>query len=304
MSTSAKRVKEQKTDPKLVLTPKINEWLLNHGDEAYPEWVAKFVYNGMLLQPRDRTNAFSASAGATCPRSQIFGYLGLSPNQQNQPALINLFSDGKWRHLRWQAMLFSAGLLSAAEVPIELMDMKTKGSMDGVGYTGNSVTDPKYRNKKFGFELKGMWPDGWEKLKKEGEISTKHKEQMSRYFLGSDIDFFVYIVENKSTQEWLEFVIDRDVDMLADATKELNLLNHSVDMEVLPPLLSPCQEASLPAKQKVMRIRKGYDAQANSPYIFKNCPFGGAKTKSVCIKIHQMGDEWDDAVAMAKGEIK
>ena len=288
MSSSKKKIREQASDPNLILTPHINEWLSEKGDTHYTPEVLEKIVKQLSTPPRDRSGSFSSSSSGYCLRRQVFGYLGIKPNVPIMPQLQLLFNDGKWRHLRWQAMLLDAGLLDSIEVPAYWEEKRSVGSMDGMGYTKDLPLRDDWKNKTFGFELKGMYSRMFEQTKKQGHPPSKHNEQMQRYMLQHrELDMFIYIAENKDTQEWVEYVVEKNQRHIDSAVGEVELLNESVDMSVFPARLPVCQEKK---DGKVFTtIRRGMPDM--EPRAFEGCPYGGTKSGSLCLKI----EDWDDA---------
>jgi hypothetical protein len=247
-------------DTNLVLTPRYNQWLMQHGDEGFPPWVVEKVANLMAERPRVRHSSFSSSSAGECHRKQVFQYLGVPSGDVIDPRLQNLFNDGKWRHLRWQACLLAAGILDDIEFPLPWPKMRSRGTMDGIGQVPSDHPNKKWRDLSFGFELKGVSPYQYHKYL-EDKVKDAHRKQVGRYFLSSGFELFVIVYENKATQEWFEWVVEPDKKILDEAKTELALLNSAVDAKRLPDMLPGC------------KTRKGDE--------WKDCPFAG-KTAPVC----------------------
>lgn len=238
----------------LVMTPKVQEWLMAHGDDAYTPEIADWIAEQLKIRPRIRSGSFSASSAGACERAQVLGYLGVPGLDSIDPRLQNIFNDGKWRHLRWQAMLLTIGLLDRAEMPLHWRNKRSRGTIDGHGIVADDHPRPIWRGKDYGFELKGMNPYGYSRaVKGDPEMKEEHLKQVHRYFLMGAFDLFVIVYENKATQEWHEWVIEPDDAYLEESREELDRLNDAVDDEVLPPMLNQC------------KIRTG---------VFKDCTFG------------------------------
>lgn len=285
MSTSMKKIREQQNDDSLIITPYVNEWLLNEGDTHYSQWVLDKLNKQLSTPPRDRSGSFSSSAAGYCERRQVLGYLGVEENVKTMPQLQLLFNDGKWRHLRWQAMLLEGGILTDIEVGAKWPEMRSVGSMDGFGNTGDMPLKEEWKNRDFGFELKGMHPNVFAQTKKAEHIPPKHNEQVQRYMLQTGLELFVYVAEDKATQEWVEYVIEVDPNYRAKANAEIARLNEAVNLTELPPRLAPCQ-AKLDGKKSY--YTKGFDSI--DPYTFSKCPYGKSVKDSACLKI----ESWDD----------
>ena len=250
-----------------VITPRLNQYLLSHQDDPYPQWIADWVALRLALKPRDRSASFSASAGGSCLRRQQLQFLGMPQTGLNDVRLQNIFDDGSWRHLRWQAMLMDAGILFTgndldnpealgAEHPMQWRSQRLRGTADGYGYVPDNHPVPHWRGKKYGFELKGMNGFMYQRLmgKDSKDIKDEHFAQVHNYFLMEDFDLFVIIYEDKSTQAWHEWVIEPDEMELKRRRQELSVLNEGIDKQTLEPMLLSC------------KARRGE---------FDDCPFGG-----------------------------
>jgi hypothetical protein len=191
---------------------------------------------------RDRTKSFSGSSAGACLRAQEFGFLGVSPDVDQLPDtdLISIFDDGRWRHLRWQANLLSAGILKGIEVPLDWPLKRSKGSMDGWGVVWDDHPHKQWRGKDFGFELKGVNGFQFSKLVQKKMPKDEHVHQTMRYFAVSGVDLFVVLYECKLTQRTHEWVLEPDEDMIADTIDELNDLNAAVDRQQVHPQLRSC----------------------------------------------------------------
>lgn len=249
-------------DSDIIITPRVHDYLLKHGDDAYPRWVVERIADLLSTQPRIRSGTFSASSAGQCPRAQVLGFLGPQA-QPTDPQLQNIFNDGKWRHLRWQALLLAAGLLIDVEFGLTWPKYYGVGTMDGLGVVPDDHEKVDWRGEEFGFELKGVSTFLFAELAKKGP-KEEHLEQVHRYFAMSGLRLFVILYEDKTTQAIKEWVIEADPVRLARQKKELATLRRSVDARQLPPMLPECAK------------RKG-DA-------WNDCQFGGNGNTCVLAK--------------------
>lgn len=230
------------SDPTKIITPDYLSWLKTHNDDAYPDWVVDLMREELSKKQRDRTRSFSGSSAGSCARQQLFQYLGVLPPIETMPSvdLISIFDDGRWRHLRWQANLLSAGLLTAIEVPLDWPAKRSKGSMDGMGVVRANHPNRAWRGLDYGFELKGMNGFQYPKAIAKPTPVDKHMAQIDRYFLSSGVDLFVVIYECKLTQRFHEWVITPDKVRIRDQAEELDELNEAVDNQTIPNQLRSC----------------------------------------------------------------
>jgi hypothetical protein len=271
---SLKQIIRAQKQSDLIITPKLQAFLMNNPQLYFDESIGDFIRDVITTQPRVRSGSFSASSAGMCQRRQVFSYLGIDSGGVNGFQLQNIFEDGKWRHLRWQAILLQAGLLDKAEVPLDWPKMRSKGSMDGQGTVPDDHPRKEWRGMEYGFELKGVSPYVYDSYIQQGG-KIEHKKQVHRYFLASGVDLFVILYENKATQVWHEWVIEPDSLLLKEQQDELDELNESVVNEQLPPILSGCQ------------VAKGTE--------YNQCPYG--KNSGVC---SAMKDQWPVPVTIKK----
>lgn len=256
MSFDLKRYVRMAEDADKIVTPRLQSWLLRHGDEGVPENVANLIYAQMVAQPRYRGESFSSSSAGMCLRRQVLMYLNM-PQGSVDPQLQNIFNDGKWRHMRWQAMLLTAGILDRMEFSLPWPNKRSVGTMDGLGVVPDDHPRVEWRGKVFGFELKGVSTFQYGNYAKKGaRPKDDHLNQVHRYFLSSGVDLFVIIYEDKTTQAWTEWVIEPEPALVKEQKVELNELNRAVDREELPPMLPDCKR--------------------HTGAEWRSCPFGGS----------------------------
>lgn len=238
-----KTIKAAKMYEQHIVTHRLNMFLMQHPNLVVDDWIADLIHEQLVKQPRDRTQSFSSSAAGTCMRRQVFNYIGIDPGGVNEPKLQNVFYDGTWRHLRWQATLLQAGILNKIEFPLRWDAKRSVGTMDGLGVVPDDHPNEKWRGLEFGFELKGMNSYGYKYAAPKGP-KEDHLDQVHRYFISSGLELFVIIYENKDTQEWTEWVITPDQSRIDAQMLELESLNGYADRQELPPMLPGCKTAT------------------------------------------------------------
>lgn len=260
-----KRIKESEA---LVITPVIDRWLVQHpeGITCPPEMMP--LVERLLSSPNsDRSARFGASGRGSCLRKQVFDFIGMPPLLTHDSVLQNLFNDGTWRHIRWQLMGLLAGVFAndawdvpagkfgdPMEAPVEVVhtlpEYHTKVSCDGE----NSIEG-------YGFELKGH---GWYGNVVANGVPPKHLFQVHTYFIATGYDRFIYVAEDKRSNDWKEIVVRPDKAILQQTKDELNALSDAVEDQQLPAILTAC------------RGEKGED--------YKGCPYRGTER---CLAQHQ-----------------
>lgn len=227
-------------DTRLIVTPRVNDYLLHHGDDPVSPRVAEIIADLISTKPRVRERTFSGSSAGECKRKQVLSFLGFG-EMVVDVQLRNVFNDGKWRHLRWQAMLLDLGVINEAEFSLTAKRYFGVGTMDGLGIVPDDHPQATWRGEEFGFELKGVSGFQYPTFKDRASMpKPAHLAQVDRYFYLSGMKLFVVLYEDKSTQHFTEWVIERDEERVACQERELIALSESVRKEKLPKMLPQC----------------------------------------------------------------
>lgn len=218
----------------LRITPALTRWLLQ-GHEADWDTPALALTMGPLIvgkEPRVQ-QAFHPSSLWECPRKQMFSYLGVPGDDTADSRLRMIFLDGHWRHLKWQTMLLKAGIITHPEVAVVDQQARFVGSIDGVN-----------EDEHWGLEIKGTWT-----IPKEPK--HEHVMQIHGYMWARpDLTHFNVIYENKQSQEFREFRVDRNPELIEEIDDRLIYLNNCANLKELPSVISPCAKATGPVWQK------------------------------------------------------
>jgi hypothetical protein len=248
----------------LLVTPHVRQYFREfNGEITLTAPVAELLVSLLTTPPRERSGSFSPSARGNCPRAQALGFLG-APQTALSAETYNLFADGRFRHLRWQAVGLASGFLDEIEVSVPMPALNALGAVDGVNTTEG-----------FGFELKGtsmplgimvtafqsvqqalddhvvpvrIRASGGRGSKGNWHIGTmwKHVQQVYSYMgqlqaNGYAIDRFALVYEHKETQHWEEFVLHANPWMEDRCKAELELLDRTVKLRKLPMILDECR---------------------------------------------------------------
>jgi hypothetical protein len=239
------------------LTQRVTMHLLNGGSEVdFTESRVRETMVKIMSTPFSRERGWHPSTLMGCKRAQVFEYMGMDTINPFTAEQINLFNDGKWRHLRWQTMGLTAGFLDEVEVGFKTSD-NLVGSVDGKGVDRDGV--------KFIFELKGIY-----QLNDSLPYSL-HVWQVQSYLYGNqDCKYATIVYEDKRTQHFREYVVKRKPYMQKVIKSRLESLNQHVSNKELPDVREEC------------RAGKGEE--------FKECPY-----KNVCLKLRSWGEAETEA---------
>lgn len=241
----------------LIVTPILSRFLQTW-DGTIPYDVAERIARLMSQRPRKRSGSFSASSAGFCWRRQEFAFLGLPQVGYLEARVASIFDNGRWVHLRWQAVLMSAGILDEVEMTFKRKKDRARCTMDGVG----EALDGRFVGREFGFELKGRNLFHWNTQSNVG-VDEKTRAQVDFEFLLTGLDLWSVVNENKNNQEWKEWVFVRNDDRVKEMAKQLKQLNRAIDRKKLHPMLPEC---------------KRKQGEWNS------CPYGGSMS-SPCVNV-------------------
>lgn len=212
------------------ITPRLNKWLLNNptGVQIHDPAVQERISEVMSPKAHHgRDGAFHPSQLYQCQRAQVFGFYGVEVPREYNPVLLNLFNDGHFRHLRWQIMLLSAGVITDIEVPVQIPELRLVGSMDGVNADEGWM-----------FELKGT--SQYRKVQQGGAFDA-HIKQVHAYLLAAGLDRAIIVYEDKASQDWIEIEIQKDDRIISEITSILQSLNEAIDNHTLPEVKRDCK---------------------------------------------------------------
>lgn len=231
-------IREQRSD--LLVTPKVNAFLrenqegmlLNADGTDLADETKVLILEIMqraFVNNSDRSGRFGASSRGKCMRAQMWTFLGMPSSRILEPETINLFNDGKFRHLRWQIAGVQSGALTHAEYPIKYEKYRLTSSVDGLN-----------ADDQFLFELKGDRHMA-RLLEREGGVVEEHNYQIHTMFLMTGWDVCAYLMEDKASQDWREIVVRKDPKVMAQIKQELEVLNQHVEDKSLPEPLPACR---------------------------------------------------------------
>jgi hypothetical protein len=183
------------------LIPLIREYTTRRGSIDPTKKIFEFLFTLISEESRD-VKHFHASSAGTCKRAQLLSTNGFTYEQSIDVRLNHIFDDGKWRHLKFQAMFYDMGILISAEEKISLKAWHLVGSID--------VRVKLPNNPNVIVELKGTNDYQFQILKRSGKPLEHHLYQVLCYMLATDTPLGIILYENKNTQELLEFVINPD----------------------------------------------------------------------------------------------
>lgn len=249
-----------------ILSQRVIRWLRDNPNFSVPdELVPELIRITTDDSNNVRHSRFGASSRGDCLRMQVFKYLGVDAIELSDPALSNIFLDGTWRHIRWQ-------MIGAAQGWFTRVEVKATDPERRLAVSADAIND----DEGWGFELKGT--SQLDRVIKTG-VPEKHLLQVHTMMDVFDLDTWVYMAEDKSSQEIHEVVVRRNEKLMTAVKEEISALNESIDSRRLPEVLPAC---------------RGGDGRT-----FQRCPF-----RHVCLNVDSASIpdwQWDDPAGVAAG---
>lgn len=219
----------------LVLSQELTKYFMSGAAPLYPEDVIEIIAQQLRSQPRDRTRSLSASSlPIHCERAGVFQWVGAKQNSSRDELrdaiLNNLFLDGHWRHLRWQAVLLDSGLADTIEWSMKDDALGIKGTADAISFEHG-----------YGIEIKGCHDHQFQILTNMKAPLQSHIFQVQAYMLLTGIERWHVLYENKNTNNFREFVVEKDEGAFDQIRRYTNSIKVLIERtRVLPDVLDEC----------------------------------------------------------------
>jgi len=221
-----------------ILKSKVFDYLVENADtlDQHSDEDLRFLTALMSRGTERNAEVFSPSGATNCKREQIITKSGFGKAKITDPHLLNIFEDGKWRHLRWQYIFYRMGILHAVEVFTTLGNGHYGGTPDSIV---ELVNDPyaylKYLLETlYGVEIKGANASVWIEVNRSGKPLNHHMVQAQVYMAINNIGKWIFWYENKNTNEICEIVVDYDPKIAAHYLKRRNYMNKFLRLKGFP----------------------------------------------------------------------
>lgn len=239
MTIRQRLLKHRKGD---VLTPMVDAFL-RRGTPQFSQETLDAVVKLAVKPPRSRSRSFSASGLDRCMRQQFFQLLGYPQEEVPDSRLANIFFDGNWRHLRWQALFLEMDLVARGswvpgegirlhddgelllEVGVDIPEQMVRGTIDVI-----LVID----GEPWIVDIKGANPRVFSSVKQAGEPYRAYQMQLLTYMKAAGIDKAMLFYEDKASQDYLEIRVIPGSEVAAALEARLAALHHYWDKQRLP----------------------------------------------------------------------
>jgi CRISPR-associated protein Cas4 len=163
--------------------------------------------------------AFYATDSGRCPRAIYFSMKNY-PKKESDARVMRIFEHGDHTHMRIMAVLFSLGLVTAAEISIPENEV-VRGRADAI---------ISFKGEPYVVEIKSV---NSVKFKKN-EPDFDHIRQLQLYLYFFNIKKGILIYENKDNQDLKEFVIEYDENIVKKSISFFNSLKENVEKSIIP----------------------------------------------------------------------
>lgn len=154
-----------------------------------------------------------------CARALCYELLGYERPEMDA-RILKIMDNGNFVHDRYQKMWKEMGILVADELPIKEENLRISGRMDALLNIENHMAIG---------EIKSAGDSPFSKMKQSNTPDPKYVAQLQLYLHLSNIDLGVIYIENKNTQDVLEFWVEYDASYCESLFKKLQTVREYAD---------------------------------------------------------------------------
>lgn len=264
-----KQFLKNRKDPTKVLTPLVDQFMITkdlaHFTKAEVEFAGKLLLARKL--PRQRVY-YSPSGSRRCIREQALAIAQYEPRVEESPALMNLFDDGHWRHLRWHMILlrmdrYQLLKVHAIEEYVKYMPWYVAGTPDDVIEINGEI---------YVVDVKGANDNTFREIARTGKLPEHlqgYRWQLHNYMQALHVNKGILWFENKNTQEYYELQVKRDPILVEQLREQYKVLRKHRRAGTLP-------------EHGCTMDSKGHVQQGDR--MFQNC-----RQNLTCLRLTQVG---------------
>lgn len=225
-----------------VLAPKVDAYL-RLGTPRFSEATIAEIARLATAAPRSRAHLFSASGLDRCLRQQLLQVLDYPQEEVPNARLANVFFDGNWRHLRWQALFLEMGLVARGQIGPEGFEEGDGDLMLEVGVTlpshmlrGTVDSILILDGEPWIVDIKGANPRTFSSVKSDQSPYRAYQMQMLAYMKATGVPRAMLFYEDKASQEYHEVRLTLEDAQQQEAQFEgrVAALRHYWDSQQLP----------------------------------------------------------------------
>ena len=229
-----KQYLRNRKDPTKVLTSLVDQFMITKDLAEFTEKEAQFAAQQLLARAKPRQRTFYSPSGSKrCLREQALAVAQYEPRVEESPALMNLFDDGHWRHLRWHTIFLRMeryGLLKvhAIEEFVEYLPWYVAGTPDDVLEINGEM---------FVIDIKGANDRVFQEIAKSGQLPEHllgYRWQLHNYMQALHLNRGILWIENKNDQTYLQLSVERDPVVVKQLRAQYRLLRKHRQAGSLP----------------------------------------------------------------------
>lgn len=171
------------------------------------------------FKDRDKHHFYITDAGK-CPR-QIFFKFKKYPRKEPEARVLRIFDHGDYTHMRIMSVLFSLGIVRAAEIRIPPQEIIAGRADAIVGIEG----------KPYILEIKSSSHYKFDQL---NAPDSDHFKQIQLYMHYFKVPQGILLYEDKNTQELKEFVVRYSPDLVQKVLADFEVLKGQIEKDIIP----------------------------------------------------------------------
>lgn len=229
------------------LTPLIDEYYISRGR-------SKTRLRNFNVDMEDRPRPpgrMSPSKICGCERQAAFVFVGMPGRSVIDPEQEAIFEDGKWRHLKWDAMFLDMQMVLgkkkfavvSIEEFVEIPELYVAGSLDAV---------VRINRENWVVDFKGINSWGFERVYREHVPHEAHVLQLICYMKARRIPRGMILYDHKDKNLTKIFAIRFTNKQFSEVTEWCERVIRKMNRQDLPPMSIECQAGT---------------------FLFEKCPF-------------------------------
>jgi hypothetical protein len=208
-----------------LLTKNLESFLVNK-EKKRNEWFEKKRKESPSEPPK-----FYPSGIGYCTNKLIYQMLGY-PQKPKGAKFLRITSNGDYMHERYQSWLLESKIAIGNEFPIRDEELLLSGRIDSLLDAGKLVNS--MQGDVIPLELKSAKKEHFEEMQENNSPLSEHIDQLQLYMHLLECPMGIVFVENKNTQDTLEFWIERDLAHGQRLVEKIKFINQCVRDAVIP----------------------------------------------------------------------
>lgn len=192
------------------------------------------------LRPGGR---FSPSSMCGCMRQAAFRYLGVPGSSRINPEREMLMDDGKWRHLKWQA-IFRDMQMVLGKKTFKVISTEGPIAIPELYIAGNSDAVVKIEGVKWVIDIKGANSRSWSWTHDNEAPDPRYVRQLITYCKGHDIPRGLLWYDNKDNQQTRGYVVNLEDHLWQEVAEWVEEVILFMEEREVPPMAVDCERGN------------------------------------------------------------